>query len=108
MKKPTQKQSIFYQLFTNKRKGNEYIPVFAFMGEVHIEPMSTWGYVSYEVSARLSEINKENPRLLDWTIITGRSGAQYRGYRIREGATRSDIQDPKLLELYDILYTAYA
>lgn len=104
MKKPTQKQAIFWQLFKNKRGDNEYIPVHCYMGEIYIDPLDTWAFVSYEVSARFSEINSENPSLLDWTTITGKSGARYRGYRIREGATREDIKDPKLLEIYDRIF----
>lgn len=71
------------------------------MGEVYIDPLDQWGFVSYEVSARLSEMNKDNPRLLEWVTIQGRASyIQYRGYRIRDNATPEDIDDPKLKAMY--------
>lgn len=101
MTKPTQKQIIFYHLFKNKRANNEYIPVFAFMGEVYIEPLGVWGFVSHKVGARVWDIYRDNRRLVERTKVTGKSGAVYYAYRIREDATRDHIDDKSLIEFYD-------
>lgn len=108
MKKPTQKQIIFYHLFINKRTNNDYMPVYSFMGEVYMEPLNTWGFISHKVGARVWDVYDENRRLIERIKITGKSGARYYAYRIREDATRESIDDPKLLQLYDILFDYYS
>lgn len=103
-KKPTMRQTIFYRLFTNRRGNNDYIAVHEFMGEYFIEPLLSWGYVSYECSARLSEIYTKNPGLLDRQMLTGKSGAQYYGYRIHPDARGTQqIADEDLLKFYELI-----
>jgi len=97
----SQKEAIFwtlYQLF--KKKDEKYVPVHALMGEVWCEPAKKWGYVSYECSARASEMIKENPGLLMRTRLTGKSGARYYGYHISPVAKPELIKDEKLLAFY--------
>jgi hypothetical protein len=82
-RKITQKEAIFYKLYqAYKEERGKYIPVFEFMGEIYAKEVDLWGYVSHECSARCSELKTENPQLIQSTVITGKSGAKYYGYRI--------------------------
>lgn len=97
----SQKEAIFwrlYQLF--KAKNVEFVPVFGLMGEIYCEPLGKWGYVSYECSARASELTKENPGLFERKLLRGKSGATYYGYRISPSAKPELIKDEKLLSFY--------
>lgn len=97
----SQKEAIFYQLYLRfKAKKEDYLPVHALMGEVFCKELNRWGYVSYECSARASEMIKENPGLFMRTRITGKSGARYYGYRISPVARPQLIKDEKLLAFY--------
>lgn len=97
----TQREAIFYQLYkAHKERAGQFIPVFALMGEVWCAEVRKWGFVSYECSARASELIKENPTLIERTTITGKSGAKYYGYRIRANVTQANISDSKLLVFY--------
>ena len=80
-RKISMKEAIFYRLYQHFKsdKRADFIPVFEFMGEVWCEELKLWGFVSFEVSARLSEIFSENPGLLERTSIYGKSGARYYG-----------------------------
>ena len=101
MKKITHKQAIFYQLYKLREEDlDKYIPIWKLIGEVYIEELGQWAFVSYEVSARTSEIKKANPNLLEWTPVRGKSGAIYNAYRLRKGVSVLDIEDPKLLSFY--------
>lgn len=97
----SQKEAIFYTLYTLFRaKDEKYLPVHQLMGEVFCKELNKWGYVSYECSARASEMMKENPGLFMRTHITGRSGARYYGYRISPNAKPELVKDEKLLAFY--------
>lgn len=101
-KRLTQRESILLRLIQNRNapNKNEYIPVHEFMGEIYCEKLGKWGYVSYECSARLSEITRGNPGLIGRTTIVGRSGARYYGYRISPTATSANIIEEDLVEFY--------
>lgn len=98
----SQKEAIFYRLYLHFKspKSANLVPVFELMGEVWCEPVKKWGFVSYEVSARASEMMKENPGLIlrDW--IRGKSGAKYYGYRFSPAAKPELIKDQKLVAFY--------
>lgn len=97
MKRITQHQAIFYRLWRNRiAGGNRYIPIYEFIGEVFIEELGRWAYVSYEIPARMSEIFSGNPGLLARERVTGKSGALYYQYRIHSDATADTIADPDL------------
>lgn len=108
-KKLTQYEAIFYRMYTEHRKDKdrapfplkELIPVHDFMGEIYSEEMELWGFVSYEVGARISELFSDNPGLFHREMITGKSGAKYYGYRIADTATGEMIRDPKLKSVYE-------
>lgn len=100
-KKITQKEAIFYRLYQAfKDRRGEYIPVFEFMGETYAKEVGLWGYVSHECSARCSELKKENPQLIQSTVITGKSGAQYYAYRINPEVAKDVRIDEKLRPFY--------
>ena len=99
--KITQKQAIFYQLYKNKiSKPDEFIPVWQLIGEVYADEIGLWGFISYEVSARMSELWNKNPLLFERKQVVGRTGAKYYAYRIRHVASSSDINDKEILEFY--------
>lgn len=103
--KVTQRQAIFYQLWKQRRIPNgakyAYIPIFDLMGEVYVkEHFGVWAFVSYEVSARMSELCSRNPSLFESKKIVGKSGAKYYAYRLHEGVKQDDIKDPDILEFY--------
>lgn len=97
----TQKEAVFYVLYKRHREGAEdHLPVFRLMGEVWCEELGKWGYVSYECSARASELMRDNPGLLHRTKLRGRSGASFYGYKIAAGARAETILDPDLHAFY--------
>lgn len=100
--KLTQKQAIFYRLYQAfKDNPGHYIPVHEFMGEIYAKEVGLWGYVSYECSARASEMVTSNPHLIESTKLTGRSGAKYNGYRIKLELPKGTIPDPSLVDFYN-------
>jgi len=100
--KVTQKQAILYQLYNHRHDidAEAYIPAWHMIGEVLVDEIGQWGFVSYEVSARLSEMYKENPLLLERVWIEGKTGAKYYGYRIAKNARPEDVVNPELSEFY--------
>ena len=108
-KKLTQYEAIFYRMYTEHRKDKqrtpfplkELIPVHGFMGEIYCEEVDLWGFVSYEVGARISELYSDNPGLFYRELIIGKSGAKYYGYRIADDACPDMMRDPKLKALYE-------
>ena len=100
-KKITQHQAIFYQLYKkHKADPMEYTPIWQLIGEVFCAELNVWGFVSYEVSARVSELYKDNPTLFERTQVTGKTGATYFAYRIALGAKERNIADADLLQFF--------
>jgi len=94
----TQKQMAFYKLLEERKKDQRrYVATWEFVGEMYISQLNTWVMMSYKCPTRLTDLFQENPKLLERTEIQGKSGATYFAYRIREGGSRSDIEDPTLL-----------
>lgn len=103
MKKLTQKQSIFYQLIKEKKRNSaDYIPLWKLMGEVYCVELDLWGFVSYEIPARMSEMYQDNEGMLERVIVTGKSGARYYAYRLADDY-HSHIRDDKLRMIYDVV-----
>lgn len=97
----TQKQALFYELYLLYKKDNKiYTPIWQLIGEVWCPEVHKWGFVSYEVSARMSELFKGNPRMLERKRIVGKTGAKYYAYRLRLGISILDVEDPKVLSFY--------
>lgn len=99
--KVTQAQAIFYQLLQKRREdAQKFTPIFDLIGEVYVKEYGVWGFVSYEVSARMSELFSKNPSLFERRQIVGKSGAKYFAYRLYLDVSPADIKDPDLLEFY--------
>lgn len=97
----TQKEGVFYLLYKRfKEKNDAYLPVFELMGETYVAEANKWAYVSYECSARASEIMTENPGLLQRQKMRGKSGAKYYGYRLNPQPRIELIRDQSLLAFY--------
>lgn len=99
--KITQHQGIFYQLYKSRGEDPEkYIPIWQLIGEVEIPELGQWVFISYEVSARMSELKKANPDLFQFIEVTGKTGAKYNAYRIKLNVSVEDIRDSELLAFY--------
>lgn len=104
MKKVTQYQGIFYQLYRARKEDPEkYIPIWQLIGEVLVDEVGKWAFISYEVSARMSEMFSENPRLFERTEVIGKTGAKYYAYRISRNVRPEDIVNPELKKFYQII-----
>ncbi len=99
----TQIQTIFYKLYKHHRseQRDEFIPIFDFMGEIFIEELGLWGYMSYELPARFADLKRANPNLLEHKVITGKSGAKYYAYRFAANPSSDKIVDTELLAFYN-------
>lgn len=115
MSKVTQKQMAFYKLYDEFRKAKalptaeertkafRYIATWEFGGEMFIPEIGEWVLMSYKCPTRLTDIFQENPGLIDREWITGKSGAQYFGYRFSKDAKPELIKDKKLLAFYQLI-----
>lgn len=103
--KISMREAIFYKLYKHYKSEErmEFVPVFDFMGEVYCEEVKKWGFVSFEVSARLSELYSGNPGLMERKEIVGKSGARYYGYRFAANVKPELISDPTLFEFYEAI-----
>lgn len=100
--KVTQREAIFYQLYDKRSAGDRetYVPIWQLIGEVFVKELGLWGFVSYEVSARMSELWSDNPKLFERKQVVGKTGAKYFAYRIALNVQQEDIVDPELKKFY--------
>lgn len=104
LKKITQHQGIFYQLYKSRIENPErFIPIWQLIGEVEVPELGLWAFISYEVSARMSELYRENPRLFERKLVTGKTGAQYYAYRIAWEVMPGDIINPSIRDFYKLI-----
>lgn len=102
--KITQKQLAFYVLYkAMKETPREYVPTWRCVGEIYVEELGKWEMMSYKCPTRLTDIYQENPGLLERIGITGKSGAHYYGYRIRQDVSPADVKDTKLAHFRSII-----
>lgn len=100
-KKLTQKQIAFCKLYMDRHEDkNRFVPAWEFVGEIMIKPLNRWVLMSYKCLTRLTDIFKENPALLDRTLVDGKSGSKYFAYRISQLASMGDIRDKKLRDVH--------
>lgn len=101
MSKITQKQMAFYKLYTARAEDPQrYVSTWEFLGEMFVKELNEWVLMSYKCPTRLTDLFQENPTLLERKLIRGKSGAEYFGYRFKEGVGAADIRDSKILEFY--------
>ena len=94
----------FYILWKRYQEDKKaYIPIWQFVGELHITELETWVMASHKCTARVSDIYLENPKLIDRVEVTGKSGAKYFQYRFSDNVSKSLIVDPTLRLFYDAL-----
>lgn len=99
--KITMHQAIFYRLYQARGQDPQaYTPIWQLIGEVYIQELGKWAFVSYEVAARMSELYHGNPTLLERRLTTGKSGSKYYEYRLRIGVDVTDIKDERILSFY--------
>lgn len=102
--KITQKMMAFYFLWKSRREDKSiWIPIWQFVGELHIAELKTWVMASHKCTARVSDIYLDNPGLLERKLIKGKSGAEYYAYKLAWDVERSKIADLKLRLFYDSL-----
>ena len=102
------REAILYRLIQNLKGENVYIPVHEFMGDIYCKELNLGGFVSHECSARLSEINKDNPDLLQVQPKKAKyTNTEYYCYRITPDFTPSLLQDTKLWAFYNDLEVIY-
>ena len=78
--KITQKKAVFYILYKAfKKNPNEYIPAWKFVGELFIEELNKWFFMSYKCPANGINIYFENPDLIERQQTIGKSGAKRAG-----------------------------
>lgn len=87
-----------------QRDMEAYTPIWKFVGEHHLQRLGHC-FVSYEVSARMSELyhDPENAGLIERELVTGKSGAQYFAYRLAEGWTSRKMSS-ELLAAISLYY----
>lgn len=102
MKKITQKKAVFYMLYqAYKNNPEEYVPIWKFVGELYIEELATWFFMSYKTPTNGPVILFENPDLVERRYTTGKSGSKFYEYRLKENPTRMKICDTDLRAFYD-------
>ena len=105
MKRISQQQAIFYRLIQNRNDGdNRFLSAWEFQGFIEMPEFRERFFMSYECSARLSEMYSENPGLLERKWMHGRR--HFYGYRIAEDASAKSITDASLRALYKELKQA--
>lgn len=103
-KQMTQKRAVFYMLYkAHKENPEEYIPAWKFVGELFVPEINEWFFMSYKCPANGVMIHFDNPNLIERRFVTGKTGAKYFEYRIRQGVTTSDIVEPSLISFRKML-----
>lgn len=102
--KTSMKCGVFYVLYkARKINPEEYIPIWKLIGEVYVEELNEYVFLSYKAVARMSDLYIENPNLFEREWITGKSGSRYYGYRFAKNADQSLIKDSIVLDFYTLL-----
>ena len=91
----------FYKLWSEHRKDPErYVATWEFVGEMHIAEFNHWVMMSYKTPTNGLTIYFTNPELIERTMLKGKSGSSYYGYRIKPTATEASIKEADLLKFY--------
>lgn len=97
----TQEKAFFYLLWRAYKAGNyEYIPAWKFVGEIYIEEMGKWFFMSYKCPSNGANTYLNNPDLIERRMTRGRTCAKYYEYRIAPNPSVDKIKDQALLEFY--------
>jgi len=102
--KITQEKAFFYILWKNYKTTPEtYIPIWKFIGELHIEELDKWFFMSYKCPANGANVYLKNSELIERRQTRGRTGAKYYEYRIALNPTIDKIKGPEILEFYKLI-----
>jgi len=97
----TQREMAFYKLYkAYKEDQSKWVAVWEFVGEIYIEELNKWAFMSYKTPANGLTIFFDNPDLLERRKVTGKSGARYYEYRIAPNPNAEKIRDEELLKFY--------
>lgn len=100
---------VFYKLYSARAEDPErFLPTWEFLGEMFVKELNEWVLMSYKCPTRLTDLFQQNPTLLERKLIKGKSGAEYFGYRFREGVGSADIKDSRILKFYQKIKNAHA
>lgn len=102
MKNFTQKELVFYKLYTAfKEDPKRWVPAWEFVGEICVKEVGgKWALMSYKTPANGVAIYFENPGLIERQRTRGKSGAVYYEYRIAPFPREEKIKDARLLAFY--------
>jgi hypothetical protein len=104
MKRITQKKTAFYILWkAHKANPEEYLPAWKFVGEIHIEELGKWAFMSYKGPTNGLVIYFDNPGLVERQMTTGKTGARYYEYRLAPHSGLAMIRDTELREFAESL-----
>lgn len=99
--KTNQRELLFYLLYQEFKKDKEkYTPLWKLMGEVYIEELGEWCFMSYEVSTTMSKLKADEPFLFESIDHKLKNGGTALAYRIRRDTKLSDIQTKEILDFY--------
>lgn len=107
-KRITQEKAFFYLLWKEYKNGNhEYIPAWKFVGEIFIDELGVWFFMSYKCPSNGANTYLNNPDLIERRMTRGRTGAKYYEYRIAPNPSVDKIKDHSLLEFYKEIKKGY-
>ena len=99
--KVTQEKAVFYMLYKSfKQDPNQWVPIWKFVGELHIPELNMHYMMSYKTPTNGPVIYFDNPGLVERRQVTGKSGSTYYEYRIAPNPSVQKIVDKKLQEFY--------
>jgi hypothetical protein len=102
--KVTQEFQVFYKLYsTYKQDKTKWVSAWEFVGELYIPELEVWTLMTYKTPANGIKIFFTNPGLIERKRVVGKSGAKYYQYRFSQNAGASLIQDPELLNFYNLI-----
>lgn len=99
--KITQEKAVFYILWKAYHEDpNQFIPAWKFVGELYLEELGTWFFMSYKCPANGVNVVLKNPELFERRQVKGKTGAKYFEYRIANNPSESKISDSDTLKFY--------
>lgn len=99
--KITQEKAVFYVLYKSyKENPDEFVPAWKFVGELFVEELNEWFFMSYKCPANGVNVFFKNPDLIQRRDTIGKTGAKYFEYRLAPNPSIEKICDPVIKEFY--------
>lgn len=100
-KEMTQKKAVFYMILKAYYENpGEFVPAWKFVGELFVEELNEWFFMSYKCPANGVNVYFENPDLIERRETVGKTGAKYFEYRIAPNPSINKIVDPEIKKFY--------